>query len=353
MKLLKRAAAAVMALVLALAATGCDRIRQDDIAVTGVENSVSVGVYRAFQVDNTGDAMAYVENTNDMVNQTIDGKPAAQWIKEQTESQLRYYIGIEEKLRQLGKIPLTSEQQESIKESAETQWTTNGASLYYEPNNVSKKSFETYIYYKSLPSILLEAMYGKDWAQAVSDEQLLAFAKDNVLMANYMWVLKNAAVVSGAEEKNAALVEAFEGYRDGVNNGQMTWADVVAAEESRMNSDSTQPKSNNKETWVNSKNAVNLTDAIKEQFFATEPGKALLVPDAPSNMIYFFIRFTDAQMLSYINENRTEILSQYTGDSLEEDMTAYGEALAITFDEEKLSVLSIEDIVIDTGDEEE
>ena len=70
-------------------------------------------------------------------------------------------------------------------------------------------------------------------------------------------------------------------------------------------------------------------------------------------MIYFFIRFTDAQMLSYINENRTEILSQYTGDSLEEDMTAYGEALAITFDEEKLSVLSIEDIVIDTGDEEE
>ena len=120
-----------------------------------------------------------------------------------------------------------------------------------------------------------------------------------------------------------------------------------------MNSDSTQPKSNNKETWVNSKNAVNLTDAIKEQFFATEPGKALLVPDAPSNMIYFFIRFTDAQMLSYINENRTEILSQYTGDSLEDDMTAYGEALAITFDEEKLSVLSIEDIVIDTGDEEE
>ena len=58
-------------------------------------------------------------------------------------------------------------------------------------------------------------------------------------------------------------------------------------------------------------------------------------------------------MLSYINENRTEILSQYTGGSLEEDMTTYGEALSITFDEEKLSVLSIEDIVIDTGDDEE
>ena len=81
--------------------------------------------------------------------------------------------------------------------------------------------------------------------------------------------------------------------------------------------------------------------------------KALLVPDAPSNMIYFFVRFTDEQMLSYINENRTEILSQYTGGSLEEDMTTYGEALSITFDEEKLSVLSIEDIVIDTGDDEE
>ena len=72
------------------------------------------------------------------------------------------------------------------------------------------------------------------------------------------------------------------------NEGRMTWADVVAAEASRMNADSTQPKSSNKETWVNSKNAVNLTDAIKEQFFATAPGKALLVPDAPSNMIYFF-----------------------------------------------------------------
>ena len=90
-------------MVLALAATGCDRIRQDDIAVTGVENSVSVGVYRAFQVDNTGNAMAYVENTEDLVSQTIDGKPAAQWIKEQTESQLRYYIGVEAKLRELGK----------------------------------------------------------------------------------------------------------------------------------------------------------------------------------------------------------------------------------------------------------
>lgn len=353
MKLLKRAAAAAMALILAFAVTGCDRIRQDDIAATGVENSVSVGVYRAFQVDNTGNAMAYVENTDDLLNQQIDGKPVADWIKEQTESQLRYYIGVETKLRELGRLPLTEEEQQSIQENADSQWSDNGASLYYEPNNVSKKSFETYIYYKSLPPILMEAMYGEDGAQAVPEDTLLDFVTDNVFMAQYVYLLKNAAIVADADEKNAALIEAFEGYRDGVNNGTMTYDDVLAAEQSRVDADSTQPKSSSDAEWVNSKDAVNLTDEIKEQFFATEPGKALLVPDAPSNMIYFFIRYTEEQMRSYIQENRSEILGQYVGTSLEEDMVAYGDSLGITFDEEKLSVLSLEEIVIDTGDTEE
>ncbi len=325
-RIIKKAAAAFLALTMAVGLTSC-QVNEKEWAYRVGDTELSAGVYRIFQLEAFTAAKAMVEDSSkSLFEQQIEGKDAADWINDTVDEHVRTCMAAEAELKDMGLIPLSQEDQNAIESSAQASWdpettTTLTAKSVYGPYGVGYDSFKQYIYYNGLVSLLMEARYGENGTEPISDVDLANYLLDNYYAAHMCYYS-----VSSTETDATIVADAYNNYVEEYNEGKIKWEDIRESEQYRTDSTNTNPVQENvifpKEDAENT-----MPETLRIGFDNTEPGKAFTTSD--EGVLYFFVTFNQDQAMEYVTTQRSQFLSEFKGQEVYEEMTQKSEEMGI------------------------
>ncbi len=315
-----------MALTMAVSLTSC-QVNEKEWAYRVGDTQLPAGVYRIFQLEAFTAAKAMVEDSSKSVlEQEIEGKNAADWINDTVDEHIRTCMAAEAELKDMGLIPLSQEDQNAIESSAKASWdpeTTSAltAKSVYGPYGVGYDSFKQYIYYNGLVSLLLEARYGENGTEPISDVDLA-----NYLLENYYAAHMCYYGVSSTESDATVVADAYNNYVEEYNEGNIKWEDIRESEQYRTDSTNTNPVQENV-IFPKEDSESTMPETLRIGFDNTEPGKAFTTSD--EGVLYFFVTFNQDQAMEYVTTQRSQFLSEYKGQTVYEEMTQKGEEMGI------------------------
>lgn len=224
MKSIKRTAAALLALLLAVTATACSGDKSwaaKDDSLTVPIGSYIYELYSAY----ASASSSVPDSTKPVLEQKIDGKDAESWIRDKALENVKSIFVINRKMKELG-ITLTQEETKSIGTAADSSWQQAQSTL--EKYGIAKSSFQlAYAEYYTKYSKVFDALYGKGGKQEVSDADLKNYFEKNYTDFSYMVLPLYKTDANGgttemtANEKKAAQKE-FDGYAAKIKSGEMT-----------------------------------------------------------------------------------------------------------------------------------
>ncbi|WP_390487421.1 hypothetical protein [Solibaculum mannosilyticum] len=325
-KVIKKATAVFLALTMAMSLASC-QVNEKEWAYKVGDTEVPAGVYRIFQLEAFTAAKGLVEDSSkSLFEQQIEGKDAADWINDTVDEHIRTCMAAEAELKEMGLIPLSQEDQNAIESSAKASWdpettSTLTAKSIYGPYGVGYDSFKQYIYYNGLVSLLLEARYGENGTEPISDVDLANYLLDNYYAAHMCYYS-----VTSTETNATVVADAYNNYVEEYNEGNVTWEDIRESEQYRTDSVNTSPVQENvifpKEDAENT-----MPETLRLGFDNTEPGKAFTTSD--EGILYFFVTFNQDQAMEYVTTQRSQFLSEFKGEEIYAEMTQKSEEMGI------------------------
>lgn len=234
---IKKIAAGVIALVLTASLCGCS----DNgylMTVDGID--IRNGIYLSFQQTSVSNASSKYEEENssdsstsdvDIFEQTIEGKSAYEWIKDDTIKQVRRFVGIQ-RICEENNISLTSEEIAEVNKEVQESWDEsniyvqyiygyNTIGEYYESMGISIESLKEISKVNKLSTKLFLHYYGKDGTIPVSEDEINTYLKENyacvkLLTLNY----KDYAGTDLKEDKDKQVIkDKAKEYVDRLNKG--------------------------------------------------------------------------------------------------------------------------------------
>lgn len=257
---LKKALAAVLAVVLAASLCGCDR--GYIMTVDGLEikngiylNYLQEAYYQAdselesqnsdttseAETSSSEDETSVSDETSDettstesvpVTNEEIDGKTGSQWIKDETMKYVRRFVAVKRKCEEFN-ITLTEEEQNEINSNIKDMWDNENQYVqyiygfktmgeYFEDQGIGRESMRDINTTDELKTKLFQYYYGEGGELAVSDEDF-----EKYLTENYVSVRKiemDYTDASGnaleSDEDKKALKDEAQKYADRINNGE-------------------------------------------------------------------------------------------------------------------------------------
>lgn len=224
MKIIKKTAAALMALLLAVTTAACSGDKSwaaKDDSLTVPIGSYIYELYSAY-----GSAASSVpDSAKPVLEQKIDGKDAESWIRDKALENVKSIFVINRKMKELG-LTLTQEETKSVENTADSGWQQAQPTL--EKYGIAKSSFQlAYAEYYTKYSKVFSSLYGKGGKKEVSDADLKNYFEKNYTDFSYMLLPLYKTDANGgtkpmtAEEKKAAQKE-FDGYAAKIKSGEMT-----------------------------------------------------------------------------------------------------------------------------------
>jgi len=231
-KVLKKATAVVMALMILVSAVGCSSDKS--WAAEKDSAKVPVGVYIFYLYSAYSQASSKVTDTTKAVlTQKIDNKDASTWIRDTALTNLKSYLAVEAKMKEM-KLTLTAAEKKTATTNTTTAWSSYGTAL--QGYGVSQTSFDlAYSQYSVKLSKIFQAMYGKGGKSAVSDADLKTYFEKNFTDFDYFSAaLSTTDATTGATTdftaaQKATLKKEFDGYATKINSGKMTITEAAAA----------------------------------------------------------------------------------------------------------------------------
>ncbi len=241
MRLLKRIAAAVCAVAVAVSVAGCA-----DITKMGTveDKEINAGVYLWFvnaamddaqtEVDNQlsemGTSSSKIENFS-YFDYNVQEKPFKQFVEEKTIELVKQHVAIEKKCEELG-LSLTAEEEAQIKESAKTLWKTE-VTYYgystgvtygenYEEAGISRQSYTQVQRINSLRNKLFDKYYEENGITPTDQKDIDVYFEDNYGRFQIIQV----ALTDGKGDKietdqgKADKLKQAEGYLDRLLKGE-------------------------------------------------------------------------------------------------------------------------------------
>lgn len=226
MKLIKRTAALLLALLMVFSMAGCLH-KKDEVAVKigGVEFTSAQYLYALIQadmvarqtvIDNLGDGVEVQDPSQiDYYSQKINKKDFVDYVEDEAIKTLKQFATIVTKCEE-NKIELTEEQQKEIDSFVEYYWAANGYSVIFEPNGVSKDTYKKCISYDYLSNAYFESIYGKEGTKPVDEKTVNETLLKNFALANVLPVdLSNLS-----ETDKAAQTAKITDYVGRINKGE-------------------------------------------------------------------------------------------------------------------------------------
>lgn len=229
---LKKAVAAILALAMTLSAVGCSTDKT--WAAKSSSGSVPIGVYIFYLYSAFTEASSKVTDTSKPVlNQKVESKDAATWIKDTAMTNLKSYMYVDAKMKELN-LSLTSAEKTSATTNTTTAWNNYGTTL--QNYGISQSSFDlAYSQFNAKRDKIFLTLYGKGGKNAVSDADLKTYFEKNFTDFNYIYAPfytvdnTTGSTTPLAADKKAALKKEFDNYVTQINSGKMTIAQAAAA----------------------------------------------------------------------------------------------------------------------------
>lgn len=235
----KKITAAALAAVCAASMTGCM-----DTGYIGTVDGMEIrnGIYLWCMQTAYGDGYTEVTEVkeeagdtseiSDIFVETIDGKPANDWIKENAVVELRRYVAVNRLFEENG-LALTAEENADIQEYVNGIWDTEDMYAlyiygtktmgeYYESIGMGMDTIRDVYTTNQKEAKLLEALYSEGGSKALSDEQINSFLTENFANVKYIELpFKDMYGLSlSTDEEKAEVVAKAQGYVDRFNGGE-------------------------------------------------------------------------------------------------------------------------------------
>ena len=351
MSILKRAAAGAAALCMALSLTAC----QDTTWAFRIDGTeITSGMYLTFLINARNQASTMVtDTTNGLWEQTIEDKPADQWVKDQAKELSLQYVAVENEFERLG-LTLSDEDRSTIDSQVESYWSS--VQDYYEPNGAGQASFAKVMENSYKSSLLFDEYYGEGGIQEVGDEELQKYYQENYAQVKYVYMpFTDAAGNEMTDEQVEELKTKAEGYIDRIKNGENIDDLIAEYEEEQstsVSSDTSGESSSDSSAATSSEEEVsNLVlipkdnssgyypEALVTAAFedATVGGDPVLVSDTDAGYYLVMQRFNVLDDLDTYEENRSAILSTYKSEDFNTLVSSWAENYTVETNDASIS----------------
>lgn len=228
MKLIKKAAAAVVAASLALSLSACGT----DVswaAKIGNDVSVPIGMYIYTQAENF---RTYAQNgllttSSKLEEQTLkvsdSDKKATEYLDSEAVKTVKAYTGAQMLAKEM-KIELTEDEIASVESSAKEKYDTDKE--VFEKNGIAKSSVVEYYKNLALQNDIFDAIYGEEGTNPISDKELKKYIKDNYATISYIqqYYYKDDGTMMSADER-AKVKKQYEKIKSQAESGKIKFAD--------------------------------------------------------------------------------------------------------------------------------
>ena len=209
MKMQTRMLALALALVLAFAA-GCSQQDTSWVAQSG-EDTLPVGVYMVELMMGYNDAAGQLAGSTDILKETIDGTPAAQYIADFAKAECAKLLAIRKEFADRG---LTLTEEDTQQAVSYTDYLYGMGETFYNANGVAKESVQ-YINDTTMMSLeLFNSIYGEGGEKAVPRADLEKEFAGRYTRSQYVYFPKVdlATGLPLSDEEIAASKEKAESY---------------------------------------------------------------------------------------------------------------------------------------------
>jgi hypothetical protein len=223
-KSFKKAAAALLALVMAVSTTACSADKS--WAMKSDSLTVPIGAYIYFLYNSYQSASSMVtDTTKPLLQQKVDGQNAEAWIKDQALTHTKMMYVLNDKMKEL-KLSLTTDETKYISSTTDSQWEQSSSTL--EKYGISKSSFNlAYSDYYTKYQKVFNAIYGKGGAKAVSDADLKTYFEQNYSDFAFMYqslysIESNGTTKALTTAEGNDIKKKFDTYTADVSSGKKT-----------------------------------------------------------------------------------------------------------------------------------
>ena len=334
MRHVKKITALLLAAVMAVSAAACSS-SDNKWSMKTDKDTLAIGVYIYFLYTGYQSASYYVEDTSKPVlEQKIEDKDAAQWIKDFAMDNCKKLLAIDSKLSELG-AELSAEELSEAKSGVDSYWSMY--STIFEGYGISKDSFaEANTVASAKSQKLFTALYGKGGAEEVSDSDIQKYYEENY--TDYNYIMKsltttdedgNSEDMTDAEIKE--VEEQMEGYQKLLEEGK-TMQDV--ADQFKEDDDrEADPLNAGPANLENS----SFNDAVKDALKEMKPGESRVVTVKDStNACYLLYKKDIADSSSDMlkdEEQRTSILSSMKSEDYSDYLDKAAEEISVTIND--------------------
>lgn len=385
---IKKAAAAILAVVLAASLCGCDK--GYIMTVDGVD--IRNGVYLSFLRTSYSMALKEYEDQNAddddtpaeegaekkkviITDEEIDGKNGSQWIKDETMKAVRRFVAIQRKCEELG-LTLTDEEIMEVNSDLNETWESENQYLqvmygintmgeYYEAQGIGMESMREILRVNKLQDKLFMYFYGKDGEFEVTDDEIDEYLKENYATAkiqNFSYTDASGKKLEDDDDKKA-VKDAAQKYADRINKGEKP-ADVFyeynldrakAAAEAKAETgyDKDNEEGLTKEEWIKqqvenagiekaeseddldrflSKESSSLDEKTTEYIFNAKADEKATIFEA-ENGVYLIIKGDITKKSSWKEKNNENILNEMKGDDFQNLVDIFGQNFEVVADD--------------------
>lgn len=235
----KKITAAALAAVCAASMTGCT-----DTGYIGTVDGMEIrnGIYLWCMQTAYGDCYTEIvevkeeagdtSEVTDIFVQTVDGKPANDWIKENAVVELRRYVAVNRLFEENG-LTLTSEELASINADVNEIWDednwyaqyiygTDTMGEYYDSIGIGMDSIRDIHTTNKMELKLLEALYTDGGVKALPTDEINSYLTENYANVKYIELpFEDMYGLSlQTEDEIAAVTAKAQDYVDRLNNGE-------------------------------------------------------------------------------------------------------------------------------------
>ena len=257
----------IFALVLALclALTACNSGRDTASIASYDGKTVPAGVYLYSLTSAYGEAAAKRDDTEgELLSGTVEGVPAADWIRDDALNIVKEFVGAEQLYAQQG-LSFDEATAAEIKSSQDSMWNYYGSTL--EDKGIARSSLDAVVENIYKRSAVLHALYGEGGEQELTDEELRAYYSDNYRRVEMLAVMK-AGVADEDKETVAGLLDSY--YDRAVAGEEMLT--LIAEEYARQTGSTVEDAAaavGGDQTVLVSRDTTGYPAALIEQIFAT------------------------------------------------------------------------------------
>lgn len=212
MSFLKKCAAFLLAGVMALSCAAC--AADTTWIMKKGELEMPAGVYLNNLMQSYFEATMEVEDpSKDVLKQTIDGKDASEWIKEQALNATKESMALCDKFNQLG-LSFSEQELATCQTQAKSYYEQAGDNL--EKNGISQNSIELLYQITYMKTKVFDAIYGEGGEQEVSEQEMRDYYNENYIkmaVQTFSFPAEPQLTEDMSEEEKAAQQEMYDMQR--------------------------------------------------------------------------------------------------------------------------------------------